>query len=272
MLRLPVRRCFASTRLLLAPNEAAQQAASKEKAANRESNKKNEVKKFAKLKAKARSDPKKSPFYSNILDALKYIRACEVGRPEQEASINISALIVAEKGSTPVSGSIKFPNAIKSVKTMFLSNDSKLVADANELGIELVGGSALIDRILKNEVDLDSFDRAFAGPDIVKELNKVARVLGPKGLMPSVKKSTVTSDIRELYTSLGGSLPFKQGGSQIQLTVGRAQFTDEQIIQNLIAASNAIRDAISKQKGKKQVILGWTSITSTRSPAFHIDF
>lgn len=273
MIRIPspiAARTFSSSSIVRA-EEYARSAEQKQRAQDRDLAKKNEQRKMTRRRALAREPADKSPYYQDIHTALRYLRAAEVGRSPSEAVITVTSVIVSERGNAKIAGSVNFPKPLKETKTLFFTNDPAQAEAARNAGVTLVGGDDLIAQIKEGTLDL-SFDRAFATPDIASALSPVARQLGPKGLMPNAKRGTVVEDIQSALSEVGGSTPFRQKSNDLSIAVGRVNFTDKEIMQNIIAVSRAFREAIQTQKVKKKAILGQTTITSTHGPGMVIDF
>ena len=102
---------------------------------------------------------------------------------------------------------------------------------ARDLGVECVGGDDLIDKVSKGFMD---FDCVVATPDMMKDLSKLGRVLGPRGLMPSPKSGTVTMDVAKAIQDVrAGKVEFKsdkQGG--IHVGIGKRSFTKDKLVAN----------------------------------------
>jgi large subunit ribosomal protein L1 len=113
---------------------------------------------------------------------------------------------------------------------------------ARDAQADYVGGQELIDKVTAGFLD---FDCAIATPEMMKDLSKLGKVLGPRGLMPSPKTGTVTNDIAKAIEDVRkGKVEFrvdKQGG--IHLSVGKISFSEEQIYDNANRIIEAINDA-----------------------------
>ncbi|EDZ73132.1 YDR116Cp-like protein [Saccharomyces cerevisiae AWRI1631] len=208
-----------------------------------------------------------------VTKALRYLRAAEVGRPQSQQTINLTTLVVGERGTAPLSGSVTFPKPLRYIKIAAFTNDeSKLEELREKYPNHLIGGADLVAKIKSGEISVD-FDKAFATPDIVPALqSQVARILGPRGVLPSVKKGTVSDDISSLLQESLGSMPFRQRGNSISIGVGKCYFTDREILQNIISARAAFKTAVDNQKSKKPNILSKTTLSSTHGPGIVIDF
>lgn len=264
-------RTFTSTSITNAVGDFQRSAEQKQRQQDREQNKKVEHRKLLHRRTKARVPAAKSPFYLDTELALRYLRAAEVGRSPSEAVITVTSVIVADRGAPKLAGSIDFPKSLKEPKTLFFTTDEAQIEVAKKIGNITVGGEELIAQIKEGTLELE-FDRAFATSDMTGKLSQVARQLGPKGLMPNAKRGTVIEDIESSLKLVSGSIPFRQKGDCLSVAVGRVNFTDKEIIENIGAASLAFKDAITSQKSKKASILGQTTLTSTHGPGIVIAF
>lgn len=272
MLRVkPGVRLFSQMRTLKGPNDdLARVAEQRERIQSKETARKADLRKMARKRSEARANPERSPYFMDIAQSLRYLRAAEVGRSPKEAVITITTSVVAQKGNPRLSGAISFPKPLKETRILVFSSLEEQQKVATAAGALLVGGSELVAQIKAGEVELN-FDTAFATPEMVPQLNQLARTLGPRGLMPTVKKGTVSEDIGVLINDIAGSFLFRQKSDQISLAVGRANFTDAEIISNITAAREALKRAVGQQKVKKQSILGQTVIQSTHGPGLVVN-
>lgn len=235
--------------------------------------KKREIRRFAQRKAAAKKSPKDHPLYMPIPLALRFLRAAEVGQPQSQQTISLTAAVIAERGVSPLAGSVSFAKPLKDVKIAVFSTDEEQLKVAREkFNCHLVGGTELIEKIKSGEVAVD-FDKAFATPEVAPALtSQLARILGPRGVLPTVKKGTVAADIGPLVQKSLGSMPFRQRGNCISMAVGKSNFTDRQILENIIATQQAVKDAIANQASKKPSLLGKATLSSTHGPGIVIDF
>lgn len=239
---------------------------------NRELARKRAARSLAKKRIQAKTPPQKSPLYADLPTALRYLRAAEVGRSNEASTITVTSQIVAEKGTQPLQGAIRFPKPLKDIQILVFTSDAEQAQIAKDNGAALVGGAELIEQIKEGTVALGGFNKAFATPELIGSLAPLARSLGPKGLMPNAKKGTVTSDLETALSQSLGTMPFKQKSNLLSIAIGRASFSDSEIIKNVIAASQAVKSAATTVKSKKPPIIGETTISSTNGPGFVISF
>ncbi len=138
---------------------------------------------------------------------------------------------------------------------------------AKEAHADIVGGIELIEKVTGGFMD---FDCVIATPDMMKDLSKLGKVLGPRGLMPSPKTGTVTNDIGKAIDDVKkGKVEFrvdKQGG--VHLSVGKISFSEDKILENATCVINALNEARPASiKGK---FMNSLSISTTMNPGLRL--
>ncbi|CDK25355.1 unnamed protein product [Kuraishia capsulata CBS 1993] len=233
--------------------------------------KKENAKRTQKKRTQARKAPETSPLFLEVPEALRYLRAAEVGRPVNEATITTSTVVVSDKGVTPVAGSVRLPRPLKQTNICALTTIPEQAENAKKTGAQVVGGLEVIKGIKDGSIEL-TFDNVFATPEMVPHLREIARVLGPKGLMPNAKRGTIVDDLEKKITEASGTTPFRQKSVLVALAVGKCHFSDSEILKNIMATRKAIREAAAKIDSPQPVLIGQTTITSTHGPGIVINF
>ncbi|SCV04385.1 LAMI_0H15698g1_1 [Lachancea mirantina] len=235
--------------------------------------KRREMRRMAQRKAVARKPASDHPLYMPVTKALRFLRAAEVGQPHTQQTLSLTTLVVAERGSPALSGNVSFPKPLKDIRVAVFTGDETQAQMAREkYHCHVVGGPELVERIKQGEVSLD-FDKSLATPDIANLLaSQLGRILGPKGLLPSAKKGTVSDDLESLIKDSMGTLPFRQRGNAISIAVAKSSFSDRQVLENIVAAQKSIKEALSNQKTKRPSLLSQTTLSSTHGPGIVIDF
>lgn len=176
--------------------------------------------------------------------------------------------IDATKGEQQVRGTVPLPHGSgKTVKIAVFAEGDKAKA-AKDAGADVVGGPEMIEEI--KATGKINFELAIATPDMMKHLAKVAKVLGPKGMMPSPKNETVTADVAKAVSELKkGKVAFKNDTTgNVHMVIGKVSFSADQIKENLLASVEAVRKA--KPASSKGTYLQHISINATMGPGIAV--
>ncbi|MFH1612724.1 MAG: 50S ribosomal protein L1 [bacterium] len=168
-----------------------------------------------------------------------------------------------------VRGTVVLPNGTGKVPKILVFAKGEKEKEAQEAGANFVGSADLIEKIEK-ENWLD-FDVTIATPDIMKEVSKLGKLLGPRGLMPSPKMGTVTFKLKETIEQIKlGRVEYrvdKEGA--IHCGIGKVSFGDQKIKENFLSIFNAVIK--SKPASTKGQYLKGIGITTTMGPGIKID-
>lgn len=210
----------------------------------------------------------KSKIYP-IDEAIELILKTSTTKFDASIDIAVNLNINPKKADQIVRGSVLLPAGTgKKIRiAAFVKDEDAQLAE--KAGADIAGITKLIDKINKNEID---FDIAIAHPDVMKDIAKVAKILGPKGLMPSPKSNTVTSNIEKTINELKqGRIEFKNDAHGIlHNSIGKLSFGKEKIKENLIAYLSAVKAA--KPESVKNIFIKSVYISTTMGPSIQIDF
>ncbi|KAG2177731.1 hypothetical protein INT43_002978 [Umbelopsis isabellina] len=207
---------------------------------------------------------KVNPNALDLHEAIRVIKAAEVGRPQHQLEMHVQCKI--EKSTPPIRGSIILPRNVKQEATILVFAEGKKAEEARAAGATYVGGHELIEQVKNGDL---KFDKCLSTPDMLPAVAKIARILGPKGLMPTLKKGTVTEDILTTVQKSKGSFDFKGDKNGVLHTgFARVSFTPEEIEANLKAILDEVK-AFGKAHSLKGVIRN-VVLSSTRGPGIHI--
>ena len=202
------------------------------------------------------------------IDAIKVLKEKTFVKFDETLDISINLNIDASKTEQNIKGVTNLPNGTgKKVRVAVITSDDN-VTEAKESGADLYGGQEFIDNISSNKID---FDILIATPDIMPKLGKVAKILGPKGLMPNPKLGTVTKEIKDAVTSAkSGQVKFKNDKSGIvHAGIGKISFSDDKILENLKVFYSSINK--SKPDSVKGSFIKKVTIASTMGVGLQIN-
>jgi large subunit ribosomal protein L1 len=173
-------------------------------------------------------------------DALESVVKLAYAKFDESVDVNIVLGIDPTKGDQTVRGSVLLPHGTgKQVRVAaFVKGDNEEVA--KNAGADFVGADDLIKKIQDGWMD---FDAAVATPDLMGLVGKVARVLGPRGLLPNKKIGTVTSDIGPIVSDLKkGRVSFRNDkGGVLHAPFGKVSFGVDTLIENLVSLVKAVK-------------------------------
>ena len=202
------------------------------------------------------------------IDAIKVLKEKTFVKFDETLDISINLNIDASKTEQNIKGVTNLPNGTgKKVRVAVITSDDN-ITEAKESGADLYGGQEFIDNISSNKID---FDILIATPDIMPKLGKVAKILGPKGLMPNPKLGTVTKEIKDAVTSVkSGQVKFKNDKSGIvHAGIGKISFSDDKILENLKVFYSSINK--SKPDSVKGSFIKKVTIASTMGVGLQIN-
>ncbi len=207
-------------------------------------------------------------FYA-LKDAVAILKDCAKERKFDETiEIALNLGIDTKHADQQVRGMVSLPNGTgANVRVAVFAKDDK-AAEAKAAGADLVGEMDLVEKIQKGEID---FDRCIATPDMMGVVGRVAKVLGPKGMMPNPKLGTVTPNVEQaVKDAKGGSLEFRaEKAGIVHARVGKASFGEKEIAENITAFVEAIQKA--RPAGAKGTFIEKVSLSSTMGPGIKLD-
>lgn len=164
-------------------------------------------------------------------------------------------------------GAVVLPHGTGKTKKVLVVAEGEKAQEAKDAGADIVAGKEILEDIKKGWLD---FEVMIATPDMMAELGKLGRILGPKGLMPNPKTGTVTMDVaKAVQETKAGKVTYrtdKEGN--VQLTIGRVSFDNEKLVENF----TAIYDLLVKIKPStsKGVYMKNIAISSTMGPSIKV--
>ncbi len=202
-------------------------------------------------------------------EAIALVKKAAVAKFDETIECHIRTGCDGRHADQQIRGAVVLPNGTgKTVKVLVFAKGPK-ADEALAAGADYVGGEELIPKI-QNDGWLD-FDVVVATPDMMGVVGRLGRVLGPKGLMPNPKAGTVTMDVTKAIDDIkAGKIEYRLDKANIiHVPVGKASFTEEQLVQNF----DALMDAINKAKpaAVKGTYLKSVTLTSTMGPGVKVN-
>jgi large subunit ribosomal protein L1 len=167
-----------------------------------------------------------------------------------------------------VRGTVNLPHGTGKTARVVVFAAGDKATEAEAAGADVVGVDELIERVKGGWTD---FDAAIATPDQMAKVGRIARILGPRGLMPNPKTGTVTMDVAKAVREIkGGKINFKvDKQANLHLVIGKASFDTEALVENYAAAlDEVIRAKPSAAKGK---YLKKVTFSTTMGPGIPVD-
>ncbi|HBP01160.1 MAG TPA: 50S ribosomal protein L1 [Candidatus Moranbacteria bacterium] len=200
-----------------------------------------------------------------VEEALGLVKEGKVAKFDESVEVHVNLGIDNKKDQ--VRGSVVLPHGTGKVKKVAVITSTK-TKEAEEAGADLVGAEELIEKIKNGKAG--NFDVVVATPEMMPKLAQVAKILGPKGLMPSPKTETVTDKIKEAVESLKkGKASFKNDNTgNVHQVIGKLTFDVAKLKENLEATIDAVEKA--RPAGVKGAYIKSISVCSTMGPAVKI--
>jgi len=219
--------------------------------------------KVAKKMKAALATVDRTKFYT-LEEAVKVLKAASKARKFDESfDIAMNLGVDTKHADQQVRGMISLPHGTGStVRVAVIAKDDK-AAEAKAAGADIVGAEDLIEQIQKGEIN---FDRCIATPDMMGLVGRVAKILGPKGMMPNPKLGTVTPNVKKaVEEAKAGAIEFRaEKAGIIHAGVGKVSFDDKKIIENIMAFIDAITRA--KPAGAKGTYLLKVTLSTSMGP------
>ena len=200
-------------------------------------------------------------------EAIALVKEGKVAKFDESVEVHVKLSIDPKKGDQQVRGTAVLPHGVGKTNKIAVITSTK-AKEAQDAGADVVGGEELIEKIKQGK--LEAFDVLVATPEMMPKLAQVAKILGPRGLMPSPKTETVTDKIKDAVEMLKkGKLSFKNdNGANIHQVIGKMSFDAAKLKENYETFVDALTKA--KPAGVKGKYIISASICSTMGPGVKV--
>lgn len=204
----------------------------------------------------------------SVEDAVKLVKENAKAKFDESIELAINLGVDPRHADQQVRGVVSLPSGTgRDVRVAVIAKDAK-AEEAKTAGADIVGAEELVERIQGGFMD---FDRVIATPDMMALVGRLGKVLGPRGLMPNPRVGTVTPNVGQaVKDAKGGAIEFRvEKAGIVHAGVGKASFTEDQILANVRALVDALQKA--KPSGAKGTYIKRIALSSTMGPGFKVD-
>src|SRR5690349_13962029 len=196
--------------------------------------------------------------------------ARETSSKKMDATVEVALRLGVDprKADQMVRGTVNLPHGTGKTARVIVFATGDKAAEAEAAGADVVGAEDLIERIQGGWLE---FDAAIATPDQMAKVGRIARVLGPRGLMPNPKTGTVTADVAKAVQDIkGGKINFRvDKQANLHFVIGKASFDEKKLAENYGAALDEILRA--KPSSSKGRYLKKVTVSTTTGPGIPVD-
>ncbi|OJD33488.1 mitochondrial 54s ribosomal protein mrpl1 [Diplodia corticola] len=208
-----------------------------------------------------------------LLDAIRYIRAFEVGKHPTSPKYELHLKLRTLKNGPVVRNRLRLPHPVKTDLRICViaPRDSPQGKAALAAGAAVVGEDDVFAAI-KDEGRID-FDRCLCHPDSLQKMNKagLGRILGPRGLMPSAKNGTVVKDVAAAVKEMVGGAEYRERLGVVRMAVGQLAFTPDELAKNIKAFINSVKKDMAQLSDRISKDIHEVVLSSTNSPGFSLN-
>jgi large subunit ribosomal protein L1 len=201
-------------------------------------------------------------------EAVKLVKTGAKAKFDETVDIAMNLGVDPKHADQMVRGVCNLPNGSgRSVRVAVFARGAK-ADEAKAAGADVVGAEELVEQVSKGTIN---FDRCIATPDMMGLVGRLGKVLGPRGLMPNPRVGTVTMDVAgAVKGAKGGAVEFRvEKAGIVHAGVGKASFTEQQLVENIRAFVDAVNKA--KPAGAKGTYIKKVAIKSTMGPGVKVD-
>jgi large subunit ribosomal protein L1 len=193
-------------------------------------------------------------------EALQAVRQAAFAKFDETLEVSLRLGVNPKHADQMVRGTVVLPHGTGKTKRVLVIAAGEKAKEAEEAGADIVGGPEVVKKIQEGWID---FEAVIATPDMMREVGKLGKILGPRGLMPNPKTGTVTFEVAQAVKEIkAGKVEFRVDKTAIiHVPLGRLSFDNEQLLENLNALVQAViraKPAAAKGKYLKSIYLAST--------------
>jgi large subunit ribosomal protein L1 len=202
-------------------------------------------------------------------EAVDLVKSLAAAKFDETVEMSVRLGIDPRKDDQRIRGTVALPAGTGKTARVAVFAAGEAAADAREAGADVVGADDLVQRVQGGFLD---FDVAIATPDLMAQVGRLGRVLGPRGLMPNPKTGTVTTEVgRAVREFKGGRVEYRDDrkGGNVQVPIGKASFERRQLLENFRAVIDELQRA--KPAAAKGRYMLAVTLSSSQGPGVRID-
>ena len=204
----------------------------------------------------------------SVLSAIQEVKSNAKANFDETIEIVLGLGLDPRKPNQNLRGTVTMPNGTGKSERIAVFAQGEKLEEAKDAGADLFGGENLVEQILAGNIE---FTKCIATPDMMPVVGRVARILGPRGLMPNPKTGTITMDVvGAIKDASQGQVEYRVDKfGYLQAGFGKVSFADEDLVENLRALLLAITD--NKPEGAKGKYLRQGTMSSTMGKGVKLD-
>ena len=202
-------------------------------------------------------------------EAIELIKELDYAKFDASVDVAYRLNVDPKKADQQIRGALVLPNGTGKTQTVIVFARGDKAREAEAAGADFVGDTDLVERVQGGWMD---FDVVVATPDMMAEVGRLGRVLGPKGLMPNPKTGTVTMDVTKAIENIkAGQVTYRvDKAGNVHVPIGKVSFDEQKLKENFQAIHNIIVKA--KPASAKGNYIKTVALSSTFGPGVKVDF
>ncbi|NDD57862.1 MAG: 50S ribosomal protein L1 [Chlamydiae bacterium] len=204
----------------------------------------------------------------SINEAIEVLKKCPPVKFDQSVEVSLKTGVDSSKSDQQVRGTVSLPNGTGKKMVLVVFARGEKIKEALDAGADFAGNEELLEKVKNGWMD---FNAVIATPDMMREVGKLGKLLGPRGLMPTPKGGTVTADVAKAVTEVkAGKIEFKSDKSGVvNNMIGKLSFQKDSLTQNIATFLSAV--AKSRPATTKGQFIRSITLSSTMGPGLKID-